>query len=239
MKRIPGIVMFLLFIMAACSYSQDEMSDEYDHKRKEMVRKQIRARGIRDQAVLDAMTDVERHLFIPDSYKHAAYGDHPLPIGDGQTISQPYIVALMTEQLELSAADKVLEVGTGSGYQAAILGEICDSVFSIEIFQSLFLNAEVLLKELGYDNIFLKHGDGYKGWKEHAPYDAIIVTCAPTHIPPALEYQLAEGGRLVIPTGTVYRQELYLLVKKNGKLIQEDIVPVQFVPMIKEDGETY
>lgn len=204
-----------------------------------MVEYQIEARGVRDKPVLNAMKRVERHLFIPESYRHSAYGDHPLPIGDGQTISQPYIVALMTDKLDLSQHDKVLEVGTGSGYQAAILGEICDSVFSIEIYESLHKKAGDLLDELGYENIYLKYGDGYKGWKEHAPYDAIIVTCAPTHVPPALQHQLAEGGRMVIPTGTQYRQELYLLIKKDGKLIQDDIVPVQFVPMIRENGDVY
>lgn len=239
MLRIPGISLLIFLLFAGCTYSQDKMDNTLEEKRALMVRKQIKARGISDRAVLEAMEDVERHLFISESFRHSAYGDHPLPIGDGQTISQPYIVALMTESLELQAGDKVLEVGTGSGYQAAILGEICDSVFSIEIYKTLHDRAASLLNKLGYDNIYLKHGDGYKGWTDHAPFDAIIVTCAPTHVPPALEYQLAEGGRMVIPTGTQYRQELYLLRKENGELIQDDIIPVQFVPMIRKDGETY
>lgn len=204
-----------------------------------MVERQIEARGVRDKNVLQAMLDVERHLFVPSSYRSSAYGDHPLPIGDGQTISQPYIVALMTESLGLDGSDKVLEIGTGSGYQAAVLGEICDSVFSIEIFESLFNRSSELLKELGYTNIYLKQGDGYLGWEEYAPFDAIIVTCAPTHIPPALEEQLAEGGRMIIPTGNEYYQELVLIRKSKGKLKREESIPVRFVPMIREDGKTY
>lgn len=239
MKRITGTAIIVFLLVTACSYSQDKMNEDYLEKRMIMVRRQIENRGIHDDAVIAAMKTVERHLFIPEAYRHAAYGDHPLPIGDRQTISQPYIVALMTEVLELENEDKVLEVGTGSGYQAAILAEICDSVFSIEIYESLFRNAGQLLSSLNYDNIVLKHGDGYKGWPEHAPFDAIIVTCAPTHVPPALEYQLAEGGKMVIPTGSEYKQELILLTKKDGKLIEEDIVPVRFVPMIRDDGKPY
>lgn len=238
-KVPPSLGIFLLFLFAACSYSQDKMNNDYLHMRLQMVKRQIEARGIRDKDVLDAMKRVERHLFVPNGYQHSAYGDYPLPIGDGQTISQPYIVALMTDKLDLKNTDKVLEIGTGSGYQAAILAEICDSVFSIEIFESLYLKAGNLLTELGYNNIALKHGDGYKGWIEHAPYDAIIVTCAPSHIPPELEYQLTEGGRMIIPTGKEYKQELILLRKKKGKLIEEDIVPVRFVPMLREDGKSY
>ncbi|MCK4569145.1 MAG: protein-L-isoaspartate(D-aspartate) O-methyltransferase [Bacteroidales bacterium] len=238
-KRLPGIALVVLFFIAGCSYSQDKMKENYLHMRMEMVRKQIEARGIRDKKVLGAMKRVERHHFVPNGYEHAAYGDYPLPIGDGQTISQPYIVALMTDQLDLDSWDKVLEVGTGSGYQAAILAEICDSVFSIEIFESLYKTSRTLLKDLGYDNVILKHGDGYEGWPEHAPFDAIIVTCAPTHIPSALEYQLSEGGRMIIPTGNKYSQELILLIKQEGKLIQKDVIPVRFVPMIGEDGKPY
>jgi len=239
MIRIPGMAMFFLFLLAACSYSQDKMKDSFDRQRLDMVSRQIEARGVRDSDVLHALRVVERHRFVPSAYLSAAYGDHPLPIGDGQTISQPYIVALMTASLDLERNDRVLEVGTGSGYQAAILAELCDSVFSIEIFKSLYFNAGVLLDELGYRNIFLKHGDGYEGWQEHAPFDAIIVTCAPSHIPPALEEQLVEGGRMIIPTGNEYSQELVLLKKKKGKLIREEIIPVRFVPMIRKDGKSY
>ena len=238
-KKLSGIALLVLIFIAGCSYSQDKMQENYLHMRMEMVRKQIEARGIRDKKVLDAMKRVERHHFVPNGYEHAAYGDHPLPIGDGQTISQPYIVALMTDQLDLDNNDKVLEVGTGSGYQAAVLAEICDSVFSIEIFESLYKTSGTLLKDLGYDNVILKHGDGYEGWPEHAPFDAIIVTCAPTHIPPALENQLSEGGRMIIPTGNEYNQELILLIKENGELNQRDVIPVRFVPMIRKNGKPY
>jgi protein-L-isoaspartate(D-aspartate) O-methyltransferase len=234
-----NIAILLLFMVLGCSYSQDKTHNSFLHMRMQMLRIQIEGRGIRDAKVLDAMKRVERHLFVPDVYKEAAYGDYPLPIGDGQTISQPYIVALMTDKLDLKQGDKVLEIGTGSGYQAAILAEICDSVFSIEIFESLYKRAALLLDELGYENITLKHGDGYKGWAAHAPFNAIIVTCAPTHIPSSLEYQLAEGGRMIIPTGTENRQELILLRKEQGKLIEKDIIPVRFVPMIRENGKTY
>ena len=234
-----NIAILLIFLVAGCSYSQEKTHNSFLHMRMKMLRTQIEGRGIRDADVLDAMKRVERHLFVPDAYKEAAYGDYPLPIGDGQTISQPYIVALMTDKLDLKKGDKVLEIGTGSGYQAAILAEICDSVFSIEIFESLYKRAASLLDELGYENITLKHGDGYKGWEAHAPFDAIIVTCAPTHIPTALEYQLAEGGRMIIPTGTENRQELILLRKEQGKLTEKDIIPVRFVPMIRENGKAY
>lgn len=237
--RVTFVLLFFLYFIAGCSFSQDRMDDNYLQSRTEMVRRQIEARGIRDRHVLEAMKKVERHLFVPEAYRHSAYGDHPLPIGSGQTISQPYIVALMTDELDLKRTDKVLEVGTGSGYQAAILAEICDSVFTIEIFESLYKSSGTLLHDLGYDNVYLKHGDGYKGWIEHAPFDAIIVTCAPTHVPPALEYQLAEGGRMVIPTGDEHYQELILLRKKDGQLEKQGIVPVRFVPMIGDDGESY
>jgi protein-L-isoaspartate(D-aspartate) O-methyltransferase len=239
MLRITGTSLLFIFLLTACSYSQEKMKDSYDKQRLEMVRKQIESRGVWDKDVLHAMRVVERHRFVPEAYRSSAYGDHPLPIGDGQTISQPYIVALMTASLDLSGDDRVLEVGTGSGYQAAILAELCDSVFSVEIFESLYERSKKLLKKLGYENIFLRHGDGYKGWAEHAPFDAIIVTCAPTHIPTALSDQLAEGGRMVIPTGNEYYQELILIKKKKGILKREEIIPVRFVPMIREDGESY
>lgn len=234
-----GWALIFLLLISGCTYSQENMDDQYEYPRRQMVRRQIEARGVRDAGVLQAMQRVERHRFVPRGYEHQAYGDHPLPIGEGQTISQPYIVALMTELLELKPGHKALEIGTGSGYQAAVLAGICDSVFSIEIFESLYLRSGKLLRELGYENIYLKYGDGYQGWPEHAPFDAIIVTCAPTHVPPALEEQLAEGGRMVIPTGTSFNQELVLLKKSKGKLRQQKVIPVRFVPMIDEKGETY
>ena len=204
-----------------------------------MVRHQIRSRGIKDEKVLNAMLKVERHRFVPTVYLSESYEDYPLPIGEGQTISQPYIVAFMTEALQLKPEDRVLEVGTGSGYQAAVLAEICDSVFTIEIFPSLASSASNVLTELGYINIFIKTGDGYQGWEEHAPFDAIMVTCSPTHIPKPLEEQLAEGGRMIIPVGAVYTQELYLFEKKKGKLTRKSILPVRFVPMIDQKGKKY
>lgn len=204
-----------------------------------MVDEQIRARGIRNERVLAAMLKVERHRFVLPAYLSEAYDDHPLPIGEGQTISQPYIVAFMTEVLDLKATDKVLEIGTGSGYQAAVLAEICDSVFSIEIFPSLAQKAEETLKELGYNNVFIKSGDGYRGWPEHAPFNGIIVTCAPEEIPGPLREQLAEGGKMIIPVGGDYAQNLILLEKKNGKLVKSNVLPVRFVPMIDSAGRRY
>jgi protein-L-isoaspartate(D-aspartate) O-methyltransferase len=207
--------------------------------RERMVQTQIKSRGINDKRVLDAFMNVERHRFVLPEYISSAYRDSPLPIEEGQTISQPYIVAFMTEALDLNEDDKVLEIGTGSGYQAAILAEIVDSVFTIEIFETLGNKAQNLFNELGYDNIYTKIGDGYKGWKEFAPFDAIIVTASPTHIPEPLKNQLAEGGRMIIPVGTNPVQELVLLEKRKGKIRQQSVLPVRFVPMISEEGEKY
>jgi len=212
---------------------------EFDRERSQMVNSQIRARGITDKRVLQAMTKVPRHLFVPEPYTESAYEDMPLPIGLDQTISQPYIVAFMTEALMLKAIDRVLEIGTGSGYQAAILAEICDSVYTIDIFKQLADRARQTLDKLGYKNIIVKHGDGYRGWPEHAPFDAIIVTCAPSKIPEPLQNQLAEGGRMIIPVDEFYGQSLVLLKKKNGKIREEKVLPVRFVPMINENGKEY
>ena len=217
----------------------DKKTDEFKALRKKMVATQIQRRGVKDERVLQAMLKVERHRFVPAKYQRHAYEDRPLPIGEGQTISQPYIVALMTEVLELDSTKKVLEVGTGSGYQAAILGEICDSVYTIEIIEILGTRAQELLKDLDYKNVFVKVGDGYKGWKEHGPYDGIIVTCAPSHIPPPLIEQLAENGKLVIPVDVDYGQDLVLMSKHKGEVAQKSVIPVRFVPMTKEDGSEY
>jgi protein-L-isoaspartate(D-aspartate) O-methyltransferase len=182
------------------------------------------------------MKKVERHLFVPAELANYAYSDRPLPIGHGQTISQPFIVAFMTEVVGIEKTSKVLEIGTGSGYQAAILAEICDSVYSIEIIPELGKQAENILTQLNYKNVQVKIGDGYKGWPEKAQFDAIIVTCAPEHVPEPLKDQLAEGGRMIIPVGkTNAVQELILLRKKNGKLIESSTFPVRFVPMIDEN----
>ncbi len=204
-----------------------------------MVATQIEARGVGDKNVLDAFLKVERHKFVSPEFIARAYFDSPLPIEENQTISQPYIVAYMTESLELKRSDKVLEIGTGSGYQAAILAELCDSVYTIEIFDTLAKKAAQRFSESGYNNIHLKIGDGYKGWKEYAPFDAIIVTCSPTHIPKPLIDQLAEGGRMIIPVGQTYVQRLVLLTKKNGKIREKEVLPVRFVPMLDEEGEKY
>lgn len=219
---------------------ENNSKDNYIVRRRDMVKSQIERRGVKDKKVLEAMMKVERHRFVPETQIREAYDDHPLPIGEGQTISQPYIVAFMTEVLDLDPSDRVLEVGTGSGYQAAVLAGICDSVYTIEIIEPLAIRAKKVLSELGYKNIFVKIGDGYEGWKERSPFDAIIVTCAPTHIPQALKDQLAEGGKMIIPVGGEgFVQELVLLIKEKGAIRQKDILPVRFVPMIRDDGSSY
>ncbi len=214
------------------------MSD-YEKQRSHMIETQLVSRGIKNPRVLAAFRAVGRHRFVPERFRAYSYEDRPLPIGEGQTISQPYIVAFMTEVLNLKDTDTVLEIGTGSGYQAAILAELCQHVYTIEILPSLGRTARQVLSDLGYTNISVKIGDGYKGWPEYAPFDAIIVTCAPTRIPEALQDQLAEGGRMIIPVGEAYGQELVLLTKKNGRIIQTAVLPVMFVPMVDQKGKTY
>ena len=206
---------------------------DFKTMREKMVETQIKSRGVKDPRVLSAMLKVERHLFVPKDLQTSAYADQPLPIGEGQTISQPYIVALMTELLELKGGEKVLEVGTGSGYQAAILAELTKEVYTIEIIEALASSAKNLVLQLGYQNIHVKAGDGYLGWPEVAPFDAIIVTCAPDHIPKPLLEQLKEGGRMVVPVGA-YSQELKKIVKRGGKMEAKDVIPVIFVPMTGE-----
>ncbi|MCY1721108.1 protein-L-isoaspartate(D-aspartate) O-methyltransferase [Prolixibacteraceae bacterium Z1-6] len=213
--------------------------DNYSGQRQQMVRWQIEARGITNKKVIQAFRHVERHRFVLPEFINEAYDDCPLPIDEGQTISQPYIVAYMTDVLELKPTDKVLEIGTGSGYQAAILAQICDSVYTIELFETLGHKAKALFSELGYNNIYCKIGDGYKGWPEHAPFDAIIVTCSPTHVPQPLKEQLAEGGRMIIPVGKSPFQNLVLLEKKKGKIREDKVLLVRFVPMLDEEGKTY
>jgi len=211
-KSFSGIILFsLLFAFSFVHQALQAQQNYFTDLRERMVQTQIKNRGINDKRVLDAFLNVERHRFVLPEYISSAYRDSPLPIAEGQTISQPYIVAFMTEALELTEDDKVLEIGTGSGYQAAILAEIVDSVFTIEIFETLGNKAGSLFNELGYNNIYTKIGDGYKGWKEFAPFDAIIVTCSPTHIPEPLKNQLVEGGRMIIPVGKNPVQELVLL----------------------------
>ena len=199
-----------------------------------MVQQQLVARGINDGRVLAAMAKVPREEFVPPESRAASYADGPLPIGYGQTISQPYIVAFMTEQLRLKPSDRVLEIGTGSGYQAAILAELVKDVYTVEIVEPLAKNAEATLQRLGYKDVHVKVGDGYKGWPEAAPFDAIIVTCAPGRVPQPLTDQLKDGGRMIIPVGERFAQELYLLDKKNGHLKESAVLPVRFVPMAGE-----
>jgi protein-L-isoaspartate(D-aspartate) O-methyltransferase len=209
--------------------------DPYADERWSLIERTIIARGVEDPAVIDAMNAVPRHLFVPDEFRDQAYGDHPLPIYYGQTISQPYIVALMTEVLEPGPDDVVLEVGTGSGYQAAVLAEIVEQVYTIEIVGALAKQAADRLAGLGYDNVEVKHGDGYFGWEEHAPFDAIIVTAAPDHVPPPLRSQLADGGRMVIPVGPVGGyQELWLIERQGDEFVTTSLGGVRFVPLTRD-----
>jgi protein-L-isoaspartate(D-aspartate) O-methyltransferase len=198
-----------------------------------MVAEQIEARGVKSERVLNALRKVPRHEFVPVAARHDAYGDHPLPIGHGQTISQPYIVAFMTDALGLSGGEKVLEVGTGSGYQSAVLAEVARSVYSIEIVAPLAEEARERMARLGYRNVFVRAGDGYKGWAENAPFDAIIVTAAAPRIPEPLKAQLKDGGRLVIPVGES-TQELVLLTRRGDTFEERRVLPVVFVPMTGE-----
>ncbi|OHD63121.1 MAG: protein-L-isoaspartate O-methyltransferase [Spirochaetes bacterium RBG_13_51_14] len=197
-----------------------------------MVKNQIEARGVSDERVLSAMRKVERHRFVPGQHIASTYEDHPLPIGHGQTISQPYIVALMTELCELSGNEKVLEIGTGSGYQAAVLSLLAKEIYSIEIVEPLGKSARQKLTELGYNNVEVRIGDGYQGWPEKAPFNVIILTASPPKIPQSLIDQLADGGILVAPEGD-YAQELVKITKKNGKITKRTITYVRFVPMIR------
>lgn len=210
-------------------------NEPYRKAREAMVANQIMARGISDPLVLSAMTRVRRHLFVPPSQRKQAYADHPLPIGEGQTISQPYIVALMTELLEPDPNDRVLEIGTGSGYQAAVLAQIVDEVYSIEIVAPLYEKASRQLEALGYDNVHCRLGDGYKGWPEAAPFDGILITAAVDHPPPDLVRQLKDGGRLVLPKGDPRGiQTLEVVIRTGDTIRTRKIIDVRFVPMTGE-----
>ncbi len=210
------------------------MSEPDFEKRRTALVEHLRKQGIKDEAVLKAMLKVPRHLFVPESHRHLSYEDMALPIGEGQTISQPFVVAFMTQALELKPTDRVLEIGTGSGYQAAILAELAKEVYTVEIIPTLAKRAEETLQKLGYKNVKVKVGDGYFGWKEFAPFDAVIVTCAPEDIPQPLIEQLKEGGRMVIPVGKRYIQQLYVLRKEGGKVVKRAVLDVLFVPMLGE-----
>ncbi|MBI5506403.1 MAG: protein-L-isoaspartate(D-aspartate) O-methyltransferase [Deltaproteobacteria bacterium] len=203
-----------------------------------MVQQQLVGRDITNQRVLQAMRTVPRHQLVPDSLRSQAYDDHPLPIGHGQTISQPYIVACMTQALDPRADDVVLEVGTGSGYQAAVLAGLVKDVYTIEIVEELAKRAEADLKRLALTNVHVRAGDGYRGWPEAAPFDAIIVTCAPDHVPQPLIDQLEDGGRMIIPVGPTYDQSLYVLRKHGSEVRRQAVLPVAFVPMTGHARET-
>jgi len=222
----------VILALAGCASA----ATDYAAQRKAMVERQLKGRGIKDPRVLAAMAKVPRHLFVPEAQKPHAYEDRPLPIGLGQTISQPYVVALMTEAVRIKPGDKVLEIGTGSGYQAAVLSEITPKAFTIEILPALADAARKRLRELGYPTVQVKTGDGYLGWPQQAPFDAIIVTAAPGKIPPKLVEQLKEGGRMVVPVGERDKQRLTLVEKQGGKLKITNLAPVAFVPMVH--GET-
>lgn len=231
---LKGIISMTM-IFSAPFFSICDEQDIYSKKRESMVQRQLQGRDITDKQVLDAMRKVPRHLFVRPGLQNHAYEDYPLEIDEGQTISQPYIVALMTQCLKLKKGQKVLEIGTGSGYQAAVLAQLTDEVYSIEIRELLAKKAGETLKKLNYNQVRVKWGDGYFGWEENAPFDAIIVTCAANHIPPPLFKQLKEGGRLVIPLGsTLYFQSLTLVIKTKGKPRVRNISDVRFVPMVGE-----
>jgi len=237
MRFAISAILILPLVLTQCTdgkrVSDSNPKGDFKTMRDKMVESQIKARGVKDPHVLSALLKVERHRFVPEKYLDSAYSDQPLPIGEGQTISQPYIVALMTELLELKGGEKVLEIGTGSGYQAAILAELAKEIYTIEIIEPLASRARERLSELGYQNVKVKAGDGYLGWPEAAPFDAIIVTAAPDHIPKPLIDQLTEGGRMVVPVGT-YTQELMKIIKRSGKIETTNVIPVLFVPMTGE-----
>lgn len=210
--------------------------DKYLKERREMVRTQLESRGVRDPRVLAAAGKVPRELFVPENMRDRAYADSPLPVGEGQTISQPYIVAFMTECLELDGTEKVLEIGTGSGYQAAMLAELAEKVYTVERVESLAASARTVIEALGYKNVEFRVGDGSEGWEEHAPYDGIMVTAGAPDVPPALTRQLAEGGRLVIPVGGRGLQDLVVMKKEDGQLSSRRVSGCVFVPLIGKYG---
>ncbi len=231
--KLIVIVLSSFFVLSCSSQGGDD--DFYRGARQKMVKEDIQRRGIDDPKLLEAMLRVKRDLFVPEDYRHLACEDRPLPIGEGQTISQPYIVALMTYHLHIQPEDKVLEIGTGSGYQAAVLAELAQEVYSIEIIEELAKTAKERLKKLGYTNVWVKCGDGFFGWEEHAPYDAIIVTCAASKVPERLIEQLTEGGRMILPLGDdPFYQSLTVLTKREGRIERKRITGVVFVPMTGE-----
>jgi len=231
-KKMAVIIFSALFLILNCIPQEDK----YTGTREKMVEDQVESRGISNQPTLDAMKKVPRHKFVPPNLLDRAYDDGPLPIGYGQTISQPYIVAYMTAVIDPKPGQKILEIGTGSGYQAAVLAEIIDSVFTIEIVTELYKSSEKRLKELGYKNVLCKNADDYYGWKKYAPFDAIIVTAAAEYIPPPLIEQLKDGGKMIIPVGSPFLNQTLILVEKNGEEITTtSLLPVRFVPFTRGD----
>ncbi len=234
------IITFMFFCLLPCLQARaDDMFAKARGQMIQAIEDNVRETGRRldrkslDPKVMSALATVPRHEFVPESYRRFAYENRPLPIGHGQTISQPYIVAIMTDLLNIGKEDQVLEIGTGSGYQAAILGELVKTVFTIEIVKPLAEQARKRLAKLGYDNVEVKQGDGYYGWEEHAPFDAVIVTAASSHIPPPLIRQLKPGGRMIIPVGTRFMVQQLVLIEKNniGKVTTKQLLPVRFVPL--------
>jgi protein-L-isoaspartate(D-aspartate) O-methyltransferase len=227
------LLICLTFTLPGFAWSDepDDAPDPFAPVRARMVERHLDGRGIKDERVLDAFRTVPRHEFVPEAYQRLAYEDESIPIGEGQTITASFDVAFMTDVLKPEPTDVVYEVGTGSGYQAAILGQLVAEVYSVEIHEPLATQAAKVIEELGYDNIHTRHGDGYLGWPEAAPFDKIIVTCAPESIPPPLVEQLKEGGRIVIPIGSRFDQKVYVFDKVDGKLVGDAIRPTLFVPM--------
>lgn len=234
MKFLQNLASLLLLCLFVLNCTQNKKNDsnqkDFQSMRNDMVKRQIMARGVKDSLVIDAMMKVPRHLFVQGDDQEFAYRDEARAIGHGQTISQPYIVAFMTEELRVKPGDRVLEIGTGSGYQAAVLSQIVDTVYSIEIIKELAIQAQATVNKLGYDNIIIKQGDGYLGWPDKAPFDAIIVTAAPPTIPPPLLEQLKVGGRMILPVGE-YVQELVVVSKNESGHTMDSVLPVRFVPM--------
>jgi protein-L-isoaspartate(D-aspartate) O-methyltransferase len=224
-----GLCLFTGLATVGCAAEVDE--PDFAAERSRMVTEQLAGRDITNRHVLEVMESVPRHELLPSGQRKFAYQDRPLPIGHGQTISQPYIVAFMTQALQQNTNDVVLEVGTGSGYQAAVLSGLVKEVYSIEIVEPLGRRAAADLQRLSYTNVHVRVGDGYQGWPEAAPFDSIIVTCAPEHVPQPLVDQLKEGGRMMIPVGRMFDQSLYLLEKRDGKVVEREVLPVRFVPM--------
>ena len=240
-KFLSFVIIFIIFQFGSISFAQSQqlqpqssyMSKQWSDKANSMVKYQIERRGITNAHVLQVMRNTPRHLFVPSALSSMAYNDYPIPIGEEQTISQPYIVALMTDLLSLKGDEKILEIGTGSGYQAAVLSQLVDSVYTIEIVESLANNAKIRLENLNYKNVIVKCGDGYKGWPSRAPFDAIIVTAAPEEVPQTLIDQLKVGGCIVIPVGDKW-QELQLITKiREDKIKRKTVIPVRFVPMVR------